>query len=83
MRGISSNYVIVQFYAFRGSGYTTDARVIGEKNVVRGSTHATTLPTKKIATIATTMPMITRVGLDFSSAIILRMLIDERKVREN
>ncbi len=55
-----------------GSGYATAARVIGEKNVVRGSTHATTLPTKKIATIATTMPMITKVGLDFSSAIILR-----------
>ena len=55
-----------------GSGYATAARLIGEKNVVRVSTHATTLPMKKIATIATTMPMITKVGLDLSSAIILR-----------
>ena len=39
--------------------------------VMRGGTHATRLPMKKIATIATTMPMITKVGLDFSSAIIL------------
>ena len=39
--------------------------------VMRGGTHATRLPMKKIATIATTMPMITKVGFDFSSAIIL------------
>lgn len=39
--------------------------------VMRVGTHATMLPMKKIATIATTMPMITKVGLDFSSAIIL------------
>ena len=64
-----------------GSGYATAARVIGEKNVAGKYSRDNVTDEEDAATIATTMPMITKGGVGLVVCHHPPMLIDERKVR--